>query len=106
MMIQEGPKDRPDQDPSSSTKFFSFLVSPDSYLLGASLLSGLVSLFFILLNIISIQCIIESCSALQDESNTLGSWLIFESLTTFFVLTSLLTGLHYRSLRSSQKQKD
>lgn len=100
----------PGQDPrhtslTPSASFFSFLVSPDSYLLGASLLSGLVSLFFILLNVIAITCVIESCSALQDESNTVASWLIFELLTTFFVLTSFLTGSHYLSIRFAQKQK-
>lgn len=67
---------------------FSFLLAPESYLLGAGLLSSLVSLLFLGLNAIALHCLATSCSALQEESNTVSSWLVFEGLTAFFVSTS------------------
>ncbi len=76
-------------------QLFSFLIAPESYLLGASLLSGVAAIPFLLLNWVAIRCLLSNCAALEDESHNLGSWFVFESLTLFFLLTSIFTGIAY-----------
>lgn len=80
-------------------QLFSFLITPESYLLGASLLSGVAAIPFLLLNWVAISCLLSNCAALEDESHNLGSWLVFEGLTLFFLLTSIFTGIAYFKAR-------
>lgn len=85
--------------------FFSFLLAPESYLLAAGLLSSLVAILFLGLNAIALHCVITSCFALQDESNNLTSWLIFEGLTGFFLLTCVLSLMKYGAIRKQRSGK-
>lgn len=87
---------------SKQSSFFSFLLAPESYLLAAGLLSSLVSALFLVLNAIALHCVVTSCAALQDESNTLPSWLIFEGLTGFFLLTCVLCLMKYSAIRKQR----
>ena len=70
---------------------FSFLIAPESYLLTAGLLSGLVSIPLLMMNIVALHCVVTACSALQDESNNPQSWLFFEGLTAFFLFTCIFS---------------
>ncbi len=87
------------------SRLFSFLTDPDHYLLGAGLLSGGVSLLFIALNLIALDCILSNCAALQEDSNTLSSWLVFEGLTLFFSLSSWFSLRSYRRRRRTRSEQ-
>ncbi len=105
-----------DKDPKDDEGFFSirnylsnlfvFLTTPESYLLSAGLLSSLPALLFVSLNILALNCVLTQCPALEDGSNTLSSWLIFEGITTFFVATSSLSFVAYFRIRRRQKGLD
>jgi hypothetical protein len=81
------------------SKLFSFLISPESYLLCASVLCALVATPLIVANGIAIHCVLTSCETLQEESNTFESWIVFEAITLFFLLTSGLTARSYYRIR-------
>ena len=85
------------------SKVFSFLVAPESYLLTAGLLSGMVSVPMLLLNAMAIHCVVTACSALQDESNNLQSWLFFEGLTGFFLSICILSLVKYFRTRQQRQ---
>lgn len=85
------------------SSLFVFLTAPESYLLGAALLSSLPAIFFISLNVLALNCVLTQCPALENGTNTLSSWLIFEFITTFFVATSGLSFLAYLRIRRQQK---
>lgn len=105
-----------DKDPQNSEGFLSaqkylsslfvFLTAPESYLLGAALLSSLPAIFFVSLNVLAINCLLTQCPALEDGSNTLSSWLIFEIITAFFLATSGLSFWAYLRIRRRQKGVD
>ena len=85
-------------------ELFSYLLAPESYLLTAGLLSGMVSIPLILLNVMAIHCAATSCSALMDDSNNLQSWLLFEGLTLFFLVFAIVPLIKYREIRKQRKQ--
>lgn len=100
--------DRKDDDSTLfSTKYlsslFTFLTTPESYLLSAGLLSSLPAAFFVLLNVLALSCVISQCSALDDSSNTISSWIIFESISLFFFVTSGVSLVAYFRIRRSRR---
>ena len=105
-----------DQDPKDDQGFLSvrkslahlfiFLTTPESYLLSAGILSSLPALFFIFLNILALNCVLTQCPAMEDNSNTLSAWLIFEGITAFFVASSGLSFVAYFRIRRRQKGLD
>ncbi|MEM9537426.1 MAG: hypothetical protein AAGA40_17350 [Cyanobacteria bacterium P01_E01_bin.45] len=86
----------------SQGKLFSYLLAPESYLLAAGLLSGMVSALLITLNGIAIHCALTSCSALMDDSNNVQSWLLFEGLTVFFITFCIIPLMKYRTIRKQR----
>jgi ethanolamine transporter EutH len=102
MAVEDFKKVVADKFAASSAQPFSFILTPESYLLAAGLLSGLVALPFLVLNVYAIQCLVTSCAALQDDSNTLQSWLVFEGITAFFVVTSVIAIGAYVKIRREQ----
>lgn len=84
-------------------KLFDFLLDPESYLLCAGILSGVVALAFLILNAIALSCLAAQCSALDRESNTLQSWVLFELMTAFFLATCFFPIRHYLLIKK-QKQ--
>ncbi|MGK7912329.1 MAG: hypothetical protein AB4050_12760 [Synechococcus sp.] len=84
-------------------KLFSYLLAPESYLLAAGLLSGMVSVPLVLLNVMAIHCAATSCSALLDDSNNLQSWLLFEGLTAFFLFFCIYPLIKFRKLRKQRR---
>ncbi len=86
-------------------KLFSYLLAPESYLLSAGLLSGMVSIPLVILNGVAIHCAATSCSALMDDSNNLQSWLLFEGLTTFFLAFCIFPLMKYREIRKQRRQQ-
>ena len=87
---------------SQRSSMFSFLLAPESYLLGAGLLSSAVALLFLGLNALAIHCVVTSCAALDQESNTLSSWLIFEGFTGFFLLACIVSLAKYFQIRKER----
>jgi hypothetical protein len=101
-----------DQEPHSSvdtylkqqSRRFSFLVDPESYLLAASVASGVFAVPFLILNLIAIQCLLENCPGLHNGSNTAMGWILFEGITLSFVLISWGTGSAYWRARQQKGQ--
>ena len=81
---------------------FSFLLAPESYLLTAGLLSGMVCIPLLLLNVVAIHCAVTACSALLDDSNNLQSWLLFEGITGFFLFFCVFPIVKYRVIRKQR----
>ncbi len=81
---------------------FSFLLAPESYLLTAGLLSGLVSVPLLLMNAVAIHCVVTSCPALQNGSNTPQSWLFFEGITGFFLFICIYSLVKYNRIRQER----
>ncbi len=99
-----------DQEPHSSVDTylkqqsgrFSFLVDPESYLLAASVASGVFALPFLILNVMALQCLLENCPGLRNGSNTPAGWILFEAITLSFVLISWATGSAYWRARQQK----
>lgn len=87
----------------TQSKLFTFLVDPDSYLLAASIVSGVFAAPFIVLNIIALECVLSRCDELQNGSNTLTGWILFESITLAFIAISAVAGFTY--WRACQKRQ-
>ncbi|WP_017326511.1 hypothetical protein [Synechococcus sp. PCC 7336] len=85
------------------SSLFAFLLSPESYLLGAGLLSGMVAVLLLMLNVISIHCLLNNCPALQDGGNTLQAWIVFEGMTLFFAIASGMSLVKFFHMRRDRR---
>lgn len=66
----------------------------------------MVAALFLILNVISLQCVLRGCSALQDGGNTLQAWIVFEGITLFFTVASAISLIEYFHIRQGRLGED